>query len=393
MATPIPTTINPDLAEKATACLRQQADAQDALNEAASKYLSQMGPPFTDAVKRLTMAMRQLDAEGVRKLQEGLGKLKNSAASTVVGLIAAGAAMAKFSHAANPQLVGALNTQFQTLQAKIGGSLLPMLSSLMSGVDDLSQGFSSLSETEQKVVAGALVAVPAIRGLTSSITAILPATTKAEIGIKALVASLGPLGAALAIGGALASHSAGGPTIEEHNKIATTTGPVSEKEIRDVGIDAGVMSRARIMDEKKRPVLDITKLNKENVARLPQKATQTVWEKMTESNEHFEARSAAYEAVISRIKGGAPIVSNQVINQEKRVRDVQKQLGTASREMQPHYSGLADVRKQLQLGVLGKNPYEQEQLKVQRDNREILRKILEKETRALEVARRGSTVA
>ncbi len=248
------------------------------------------------ALEFLTSRQKQGQAEEKKlsdnavTLRKAFSDAQKSALITSATLAASFAELRHLAGAAQPGLVHALDGALQILSAELGSALLPVVMDTTDAILSLAEWFEGLDDTTKKLIAGGVLVVPALTGLGYAITALGPAARLATIGVRSLLASLGPIGAIVAGIGVAAAGAAA--SVAAYNYFASTGHAAPEEQekagqrVRETEIaeavsqigDRGNIPVARGLATNEEFVKDILAQNPEELraraARTREKAAQ-----------------------------------------------------------------------------------------------------------------------
>lgn len=350
-----------------------------------------------EAIKYLTdqrdkLSKKEKDAaKETSKFLDAIQGVQKSALVASVTLTGVYTELRHFAAAANPGVFDAMSGATQILSARLGRALLPAMTDAINVVMDAADWFEQLSDTEQNLVAGAAVAVPALIGLASAAHALAPAIRGAGVALAWLwkqakahpTAAMGGGAVGLAAGtviGAYAFHQMVQADNEKHYQSVREqggrSGPATAAEIRQArGESRRIGYGDSVNDEQ------FERMGDEERRRYFQQRAAYLHQRAAALRSHFfhtegEANQREAAALIFEraARSGATTVGEE--DWRKRARRQAMLASAVQREQQPRYSPLAAARKQLQLQILGKNPFEQQLLKEQRKARQdVVRKL------------------
>lgn len=329
------------------------------------------------------------NAAAMRDAFTGVQKSMLLTTATLAGTYAS---LRQLAGEAQPGLWRAMGGAVSILSAEMGSALLPEMMSVADAVLNLSEWFASMDETTRKLIAGGALAIPATIAVGHAIAALGPVANAARIGIAALYASLGPLGATVAALGVAAGTAAMAVQAADYFSSQGKSNPSQQDNAGQPATEAELQT-----------ALNLT--TKEGVhANAGEHAFDLEGHVLAhgESPEGLRERARATRARAQEIHDD-PFRSNAVAAQMKDAADLferaadhgftsaeteakdkkqealtrqakhyQAMVTEAQRVQEPRYSGLADARKQLQLNLLKVSPTEQMLRNIQRDNLKVM---------------------
>jgi hypothetical protein len=408
--------------------MRQVAEAQGRL--AASGLVS------IDTFDQQRKAMEFLNTTGKQKEEQDKKLSKGAVAirdafqgvqkSMLITSATMAATIAELHHlagAASPGLLRAWDGALGVLQAKIGHALLPAIEWTIDAIQSIADWFDSLSDTGKKLAASAVVAVPALVGLTHAGMALVPALQLAQLQLLRKVraehaeaaaaseaataieaASLRVQAAAAGSAGIGAAGIAGRAGVAAFTvglirelQINRAGGGVGERLFGTEAPDAGTGVPSTREMHHASGVLRSTGVESDDARlRFPNMVSPAVRARWLRQLEEKQARGENWffnsSVGVARVGTEEIAQAAQTLRRfethgrsesvdekswRQGVRHLRATAATVQQEQQPRYSGLADVRKQLQLQVLSQDPFKQQQLKEQRETRAALVKRLD----------------
>lgn len=322
------------------------------------------------AVEYLTGRMKQQQAEQ-EKLSRNTNTLRDAMKGAQTSMLAVAATTAatfaelrSMAGHANPGLLRAFDGALGILQARLGGALLPEIDATIDAVMDVADWFANLSDGTKKLIAGGLVAVPAIIGLSAALRALSPVLTLAAAATRQLTAAAQAnvmtsrmAGATL---GGLGILGAAAYFLGQNNAPAETSGQkVSEEEAKHATKLAETLGIGGSLQDQAARFRHLAKTGQRNF----------FWTNKGYYTRLDEGEAAQTADILERMSTGG--VQNS--DEGRARRQIQRQamrVSAVQMENRPAYSALAQARQQLQIGALGKDRYQLEILKEQRKHRE-----------------------
>ncbi len=301
-----------------------------------------------------------------------------------------------FASAASPGVFRSMEGAVQILTAEIGSALLPVMTDAVDGIMTVADWFESLDDGTKKLVAGGVVAVPALIGFGHAAAALSPVLTLATAAIRKmnaaakesamlsnLVRLAGPAGAVAAVAAALPlavnnistpSEEHGRPTEEEFEWARNLSSHTH-------GISADEWNA--LSPEKRR---EQAKQDAERLRGIEQRGERNFYTARHGYAYVGEGKAERAADILERFSqtGREGYEGKEEKRLIRRGRNLNMMITEASREQPAKYSPIAEARKQMQLSILNKNPFEQRLLEIQRKNVPKMREELERITRQLE---------
>lgn len=324
------------------------------------------------------------DTQVVRDAFMGIQKSMVITSATLAGTFAE---LKHMAGAAQPGLWKALDGSMQLVTAQLGSALVPEMMSVADSIMDVADWLGNMDEGARRLVAAGVIAIPATVGLGYAMRALAPAAHLAKIGVQGLIAALGPIGGTLAAIGIMAGGVAGsvaaanyffsqGKSTPEHAGRAGQA--VTESELHETlsqmtignrrSLYGGFMPSAE--DAAKKAAAMTPEQHQAKAAQARGLAVELRGFNMNEQAASFERLADVLERAASQ--GVKPIDEERSEAKQnaltRQARHYNTMITEAQKTQKPHYSGLTDVRKQIQLSILDKSPIEMQLLKIQRDN-------------------------
>ncbi len=313
---------------------------------------------------------------------KGIQSSMLTAAATVTGTFME---LRHLAGAANPGYLRAFDGALGILQARLGGALIPAFDVVIDTVMDAADWFEGLSAGSKKLVAGGMVAIPAVVGLGSALRALSPVLTLAALATKKLSAAAREHStiAAFATAGGTAAGAAGAAYAVY--QLAQAHSDKYNDAVRQQEAAEGKVTDAEIREARRIS----RKLGRGD------KVTDEQFEKMSEQErrQYFQQRAAFLRPLSERLRGhwwategeakeplsaamtferaakeGASVPGEE--SARKKIQRQSMRVSAMQHEQQPRYSALAEARKNTQLQILGKDRYQQEILREQRKHRQ-----------------------
>ncbi len=335
------------------------------------------------------------------------GKLQAALGGVNKGMLAAAAATAgtfaelnKLASAASPGLARALSSSFELLTAELGSALLPVTMDVTESILELADWVAGLDDTTKTMLAGGVLAIPALTGVGFALNALGPAARLAATGIRGLYAALGPLGATVAAIGVAAAGTAaslsaadyfssqgkGNPELQEKAGQQVTEAELQQAldvALKHGGTPEGVWQRVfghNVTAEEAAAQGPEGLRTRAQAAREEAQKQRTTW--ITGSNEAAaKLEDAAQMFERAAASGYKPAKEESAEKKQealmRRATHYNAIITEVNRVNRPQYSALAEARKQLQLNILGKSPIEQRIYELQRRNAQRLQKKLD----------------
>lgn len=398
-----------DILNDAQANIAMVAEAEARLAAAGKTSLSTWDKQ-AKAVEYL--AGRQKIEEGEEKklaqnavtLAKAFQGVQKSIGIAIVANAAFDASLAALSGAASPGLIHAWQGSLELLAAELGSELIPVVMSTTDTILDLVDWFANLDDGTKTLIAGGVLAIPAVIGLGHAAMALGPAAKLAGIGVRFLWTSLGPIGAlvagiGIAAAGAAASvaayHAAlGHATVESASKAGQE---VNESELNQTVGRLWRRTREVIFGQagsQAEHVGQAMNASPEELQEMAQRARKKAAELRQsffgEEGKHMASKAEELANLFDRMATSGAKSSEEERNDAKQqglmrqARHYNAMVIEAQRIAKPTYSGLAEARKQLQLQALGKSPIEQQLLQIQRGNIPKMRQRLDRILQQLE---------
>lgn len=330
-----------------------------------------------------------------KQLREAFSGVQKSMLLTSATLAGVYAGLHHFAASANPGLVRAMDGAMGLLQARIGGALLPEIDFAIDSVMELADWFSGLNSAAKKLVAGGVIAIPALISLGSAARALSPVLTVATAAMAKMTAVAKDHATAAHVGIGLGTIAGAGGAAYAFYQLAQAhsdkyNAAVNEQGAAQGRVTSDEMREARRVsrrlgahddvtdeqfekmgdDERRAYYYQRAAVHRDKYARMTGDTLSSLIMTEGEKKEQLNAAMIFERAA----KEGSSIPAEEA--ERKKIQRQSMRVSAVQQENQPRYSPLTEARKQLQLQLFSKNRYEQEILKEQRKHRvEEIRKL------------------